>query len=247
MSKARITQGSRSINSLNLGKDFIREHRLIPGQRYPIVVAGMEDIELAGTLQKSGMIGGLAAFYQQFATLQRDTEVEIGFDGLAITIYPPGTLAPRSIVGSRTPPRDYVLDRKSASHVYIAPYAPGAINTWEPKGEPDVYMVFGRLAEFTSFRYCCAASQEVLDKLGIVIEPKPDAVLIEQFTDRYLIAEFEVDASRFLQHGHKKEDIDILICWRDDVTDAAARLELPKVLCLHTLIANLLDTGEIEL
>jgi hypothetical protein len=108
-------------------------------------------------------------------------------------------------------------------------------------------MVFGRLAEFTRYRYCCAASQEVLDKLGIVIEPKPDAILIEQGTDRYLIAEFEVESSRFIQHGHKKEDIDLLVCWTDDVTDVNARQQLPKVLCLHSLIATLVEAGDIEL
>ncbi len=246
MSKVKITQSSINTNSLNLGKDFIREHKLVTGQRYPIVVVGMEDTELAGTIQKTGVIGGLAAFYERFADVQANTEIEIGFDGLAIIVYPPETPAVPPTAKLPAPPSDNVLDRKSANHVYIAPYAPGAINMWEPKGEPDVYMVFGRLAEFTPFRYCCAASQEILDKLGIQIDPKPDAVLIERVSDRYLIAEFEVKSSRFLRHGHRKDDIDVLICWRDDVTDAVLRQQLPMVLDLHRLISKLLETGEIE-
>ncbi len=247
MSKVRITQSYKDLSSLNLGKDFIREHKLSTGQRYPIAIVGMEDTELVGTIQKTGLIGGLAAFYQRFPDLQPDTEIEIGFDGLAITIHPPGTPAPRTKFNPQAPPSDYVLDRKNARRVYIAPYAPGALNTWEPKGEPDVYMVFGRLAEFTPYQYCCASSQEILDKLGIEIVPKPDAVLIEQGTDRYLIAEFEVESSRFIEHGHTKEDVDVLICWKDDVTDAYARERLPKVFCLHSLITKLVDAGDIEL
>jgi hypothetical protein len=207
----------------------------------------MEDTAFVGTLQKSGRIGGLAAFYQRFPSLQPGTEVEVGFDGVAITIHPPGAPASLPKLNVAAPPSDYALDRKNAYRVYIAPYAPGSLNTWEPKGEPDVYMVFGRLAEFTPYRYCCAASQEVLDTLGIRIEPKPDAVLIEQGTDRYVIAEFEVESSRFIQHGHKPEDIDVLICWKDDVTDPSQRQYLPKVLCLHSLIAALVEAGDIEL
>ncbi len=235
---------------MNLGRDFIREHNLVIGQRYPVVVAGMDDTDLAGTIQNTGLIGGLAAFYQRFPNLKPGDEVEIGFDGLAITIQPPagssGMLVPRPGSDPQAPPSDYVLDRKSARRVYIAPYAPGALNTWEPKGEPDVYMVFGRLAEFTPYRYCCATNKEILDKLGIVINPKPDAVLIEQSTDRYLIAEFEVESSGFIDGNHDKVDIDVLICWKDNVTDPNKRRKLPKVNALHDLIAKLVDAGEIE-
>src|SRR5437870_1362638 len=104
MSKVRITQSYKELSSLNLGREFIREHKLTTGQRYPIVVAGMDDAELAGTIQKTGLIGGLAAFYQRFPDLQPDTEVEIGFDGLAVTIHPPGVPAPRSKFNAQAPP-----------------------------------------------------------------------------------------------------------------------------------------------
>lgn len=247
MARVRITKSSRALNSLSLGKEFIRQHQLVSGQQYSLVVAGMEDAGLVGTLQKTGLIGGLAALYQQFPNLQPDTEIEIGFDGSAITVHPPGSPVPRPISNPQTPASNYVLDRKSARRVYLAPYAHGALNTWEPKGEPDVYMVFGKLAEFTSYRYCCASSVEVLDKLGIEIDPKPDAILIEEGTDRYLVAEFEVESSKFIKHGHKKEDADVLICWKDDVTDATERQKLPKLLCLHSLIADLVEAGQVDL
>jgi len=247
MTKVRITLSYMDLNSLNLGKEFIRQHRLSVGREYPITVVGMEGIELVGTIKKNGLIGGLAAFYQRFPNIQPDTEVEIEFDGRAIIVHPPGAPVGHPRFNPEAPPSEYVLDRKTARRVYIAPFALGALNTWDPKGEPDVYMVFGRLAEFTPYRYCCAASQEILDKFGIEIEPKPDAVLIEAGTDRYVVAEFEVESSRFIQHGHKKEDIDVLICWKDDVTDAKDREKLPIVLCLHSLIGKLLETGDLEL
>src|SRR5271165_3835311 len=104
----------------------------------------MEDTQLSRTLQKTGMIGGLAAFYQRFPRLQANLEVEIGFDGLAIIVHPPGTPAPQPRMNYQTPPSNYVLDQKRATHVYIAPYAFGALNTWEPKEEADVFIVFGR-------------------------------------------------------------------------------------------------------
>ena len=56
MSKVRITQSYKDLNSLNLGKDFIREHKLSIGRRYPIVVTGMEDFELSGTIQSTHWI-----------------------------------------------------------------------------------------------------------------------------------------------------------------------------------------------
>src|ERR1700692_2722032 len=140
MRKARITPSYKDLNLFNLGKDFIREHKLVAGQQYPIIVAGMEDAELTGTLQKTGLIGGLAAFYERFPNLPPDSELEIGFDGSAITIQPPGAPAPTPKVNPQAPPSNYVLDRKDAWRVFIPAYAPGALNTWEPKGEPDVYM-----------------------------------------------------------------------------------------------------------
>lgn len=251
MSTAIVRTTYKNLNSINLGKEFIAEHKLAAQQKYPIVVVGLDD-HLSGTLQKHGLIGGLAAMYDAFPSLTEGSVVAISFDGTTIHITPPEAAqpypAPSALLtpGTSSPvPADYVLDRKLANRVHIPPYAPGAMNSWEPKGEPDVYMVFGRVAEFTKYRYCCASSKEVLSKLGVSIDPKPDAILIEERTDRYLIAEFEVDSSSFVAHGHKVDDIDVLVCWTNSAKDQA---QLPKrILVLRDLIASLIDAGDIEL
>jgi hypothetical protein len=260
MKKVKIRSSYKQLNSLNLGSEFVEEHKLTPHKQYPLTVVGVDE-SLSGTLQARGLIGGLAAMYVRYPSLGDGSEVEIDFDGNAITIVPPNSAStdmPSPGPTSTGPQQqgslptstasDYVLDRKSAHRVFVPPYAPGALNSWEPKGEPDVYMVFGRVAEFTAFRYCCASSQEVLSKLGLDIKPKPDAILIEKGTDRYVIAEFEVDSIEFSKHGHQAEDIDVLVCWTDSVEDETERKKLPRrILSLHTLVQELLKTGEIEL
>jgi hypothetical protein len=260
MKKVKIRSSYRFLNSINLGREFVDENKLTPHKKYPLAVAGVDE-SLSGTLQAGGLIGGLGAMYVRYPSLGDGSEVEIAFDGTEITITPPNSTAmdtpstapssvepqPQGSLPMSTAP-EYVLDRKTAHRVFVPPYAPGALNSWEPKGEPDVYMVFGRVAEFTPFRYCCAASQEVLNKLGLDIKPKPDAVLIENGTDRYVIAEFEVHSNEFFKHGHQADDIDVLVCWADNVEETAERKKLPqRILCLHALVQELLKTGEIEL
>lgn len=247
MAKIKLSRSYKEISSLNLGADFVREANLAAGKTYPITVEGMDDVELSGTLQRTGLIGGLAAMYRHFPHLPPNAEFEVSFDGTTIHIQPPGTPTPLPPVDAAASQSNYVLDRKDARRIHILPYDPASLNTWEPKGEPDVYMVFGRLAQFTEYRYCCASSKEVLNKFGIDIDPKPDAILVEEGTDRYIISEFEVVSSSFLKHGHKKDDIDLIVCWKDDETDPIARDKLPKVLALHKLLQDLLNTGEIEI
>jgi len=236
-----IRDSYKQISSINLGAAFVKNNSLQPRQQYDIVIEGIADKVFRGTLQPSGLIGGVAALYQHFPGLKDEDSIEAEFADGVIRLKPPGTPTPPTS-GRAT----YVLDTKNARRVFVQPYTPGALNTWEPKGEPDVYMVFGRLSEFTRYRYCCAASAEVLRQLGIIIEPKPDAILIEEGTDRYVIAEFEKNASEFLAGGHKKEDIDLLICWTNDLTDTQ-KGDVPEVLCLHDRLNELIEAGEVDL
>lgn len=92
MSKVKITQGYKDLNSLNLDKEFIRDHKLVTGREYRIVVAGMSDMKLAGTIRETGLIPGLAGFYQRFPDLRPGAEVPVGFDGFAITVQPPAVV-----------------------------------------------------------------------------------------------------------------------------------------------------------
>ena len=111
---------------------------------------------------------------------------------------------------------------------------PENLNDWEPQTEPDVYLVFGVLQKYTEFRYCCGASKALLDKLGAKYEEaaKPDAILIEAITGRYLMAEWKKYSSDF-QKNHDKNDVDVLVCWLDNENDKG-KLP-PRVLALQDI------------
>jgi hypothetical protein len=245
MAQIRVTESAKSLSSLSLGSEFVRNNKLETGKTYSLLVEGVQSSELRGTLQTTTLIGGLAAMYRAYPGLKPDDEVEVEALGNSLKFTPPGVIASPTPPDSDATKSEYALERMRARSIFVEPYEPGAINRWEPKSETDVYMVYGRVAQFTPYRFCCATSMEILNKFGIKIEPKPDALLIESGTDRYLIAEFEVRASTFLVHGHKKDDIDVLVCWRNDIPDRSS--ELPKVLCLEELIKELIEKGDIDL
>jgi hypothetical protein len=241
MATLTIRDSYKKINSINLGAAFVKDNSLRPQQQYDIVIEGIQDKTFRGTVQMTGLIGGVAALYQRFPTLKEGETIEARFVDGTIVFIPPKKAQPKLQGRGK-----YVLRAKNAHQVFVQPYMPGALNEWEPKGEPDVYLAFGRLAEFTKYTYCCAASVEVLEKFGINIIPKPDAILIEEGTDRYIVAEFEKTASDFLTHKHNKEDIDLLICWLNDLTEAE-KLEAPEVLSLKELLNELIAAGKVEL
>ena len=137
-----------------------------------------------------------------------------------------------------------VFQRQGLRYLFIEPFAPGNLARWNPRTEPDVYMVFGVLAEYTDYRYASGASKEILDRLGYTAPTKPDAVLIDRGTDEYLMSEFKVKSSDF-KSNHKPEDVDVLVCWIDDETN---RGQLPPaVLALKTLMEELIAEGDIDL
>lgn len=244
MAEATIRRGPKNISAIYLPRNFINDNGLQTGTTYPIEIIGLDSqSESTGTLQASGVIGGFAAMYRAFPNLNDGTTIAIEFEAGTLRVTPPGAATPVP----QQSETQYVLDNKGAHRVFIEPYAHGSLKRWKPKGEPDVYMVFGRLAEFTEYRYCCATSVEILQRLGISITPKPDALLIEAGTGRYLVAEFEVNAKKFFEHGHNKDDIDVLVCWENDVPENEQNDLPPHVLCLEDLIEQLLTEGQIEL
>jgi len=60
----------------------------------------------------------------------------------------------------------FVFQAKSLKCIYIEPFHPGNLNTWEPKLETDVYLIFGVLQDFTGYQYCCGSSTDLLRELG---------------------------------------------------------------------------------
>jgi len=146
-----------------------------------------------------------------------------------IVVKIPGSMPVAPVV---VPVEQTVFERKKLKHIHIEPFRPENLRHWEPETETetetetDVYLAFGVLQEYTDYRYCCGASKSLLTKLGAYDESssKPDAILIDQATDQYLMAEWKMKSSQF-SANHHRDDIDVLVCWHDDEAD---RSKLPN-------------------
>jgi hypothetical protein len=111
-------------------------------------------------------------------------------------------------------------------------FRPENLLNWQPESEPDVYIAFGILQEYTQYRYCCATSTALNTKLGFTVGTKPDAILISNDTDEYLVAEFKMQSSSF-KVNHQRTDIDVLIVWQDDEENRG--ILPPTVVCLEEI------------
>ncbi len=216
-----------------------------------MVVPEIED-DLAGTLDKSGFIGGLAKMYRLYDLVEGD-EVEVEYDGTMLHVTPPSDKRchpeehaeeeGQSSIATESQDGECVFERQSLRHIHIEPYVPGNLSNWIPRTEPDVYMVFGALAEYTDFRYCCGVNRALIDQLGYKADAKPDAVLIDRTTCQYLMAEFKVN-SRDFTSNHTKNDVDVLVCWNHDNTDLSVLP--PTIVDLKTLLETAIREGEID-
>ncbi len=250
--KATVQQSYITLRGLNLGKHFVNENKMQPGRSYPMTIDGLPEIDdVEGTLDRSGFIGGLAVLYRNFDLAIGD-EVDVSFDGTILRLGPPiqkrrqpatTPVAPATVTPTE-PPKSIVFEKRQLKHIHIEIYAPGNLNRWIPQLEPDVYLVFGALAQYTDYEYCSGASQGLLDKLGYTAETKPDAILIDRSTREYLMAEFKMKSSAFAGNHHK-DDVDVLVCWEDDEKD---RTKLPeRVVHLRQVLEAKLEEGEIDL
>ena len=251
MSKYTATVRSSYIElrGLNLGMEFVKEHSLRAGQKYSVVIQGIDDADIEGTLDKSGFIGGLSLLYKEFDLSVGDL-VSIDYNEPLIVILPPADkrrnrpVDPGTIEHVQQPDTILVFEQQKLRHLYIEPFSPGNLTRWTPQSEPDVYMVFGVLSEYTDFRYCCGTSKSLLSRLGYTGDTKPDAILIERTTGQYVVAEFKMTSKEFTLN-HSREEIDVLVCWDDDETD---RTKLPpKVLGLRGLLEKAVKQGDIDL
>jgi hypothetical protein len=175
-------------------------------------------------------------------------EVALAFSNSQIIVKPPAEKrrtelkpSPELVDGTAV---EGVFARQKLKHVHIDKYSPGNLSDWEPRTEPDVYMVFGAMDELHDYHYCCGASKELLDKLGYTAATKPDAVVIDSVSGEYLMAEFKIRSSDF-KLNHKPEDVDLLVCWVHDETD---KTKLPpRVLDLGSRLREAIKNGDIDL
>lgn len=219
------------LRAVNLTVQPIREGLIDPGT-VSVLVEGPRSAVLEGTLQASGVLTGMTWLYNNYSLAARDSlPYEVRGQGADAVVVldlreqldpPPAT--PHTAAGAQqTTARQLVFERMQLKHLHIEPFRPESLSHWAPENETDVYMAFGVLAELTDYRYCCGASQQLLDKLGAKYETKPDAILIDKRSDLYLMAEWKKTSSDY-SGNHKPEDVDVLVCWIDDESD---RSKLP--------------------
>jgi len=246
--ESTIRKSYIDLRGINLGMPFVNDAGLIPGKVYSMIVPGIED-DIEGTLDKSGFIGGLAKLYRVYR-LDVGDKLLVEYDGAVIKIKPPDAKCVRNI----TPDQQedvladervqYVFEQQKLRHIHIEPYAPGNLSSWVPRSEPDVYMVFGALSEYTDYRYCCGINQALIDQLGYKAETKPDAILIDRTTGQYLMTEFKVNSNEFTSNHHK-DDVDALVCWNHNETDLS---KLPPIVIdLKRLLETAVREGDIDI
>jgi hypothetical protein len=123
-----------------------------------------------------------------------------------------------------------VAIRQQLRPIFMEPFRPENLATWEPQTEPDVYLAFGVLQEYTEFEYCCGASQELLSAWGYrpASKTRPDAILISRADKSYVVAEFKISTRDFARSKHLKEDVDVLVVWNDDMAGKQDKVNLPS-------------------
>ena len=62
---ANVRKSYIELRCLNLGMEFVHQNDLQPGQKYTMVIEGVGDAELQGTLDRAGIIGGLSRLYRE--------------------------------------------------------------------------------------------------------------------------------------------------------------------------------------
>jgi len=203
--------------------------------RIEVSLSDDPDFTTIGTMNRSGALSGMSKVYRHLNLNQNDV---VEADGIAstklqiVSVRKPSAgidaaAAPEPLpegnIGSAATTMS-VFQRRGLKSIYIELFALEILNRLTPENEPDVYMVFGVLQEYTSYRYCCATSKALLTKLGFMADTKPDAVLVDDETSEYLVAEFKMRSSAFALN-HQPDDVDVLIVWEDDERD---RSRLPR-------------------
>lgn len=212
--------------AINLTRPLVTDGHLIQGA-VTVRIAGLEGFADEGSLQRSGCLTGLTRVFTVLGLKASDVVTFTVTGQSEVLVIPdgPGLLADGQIVSSLPPQKECLFFEKRLRPLHIERFRPENFRDWTPASEVDVYMAFGVLESATGFRYCCGVNARMLKQLGFEVEPKPDAILIDDESDEYRIAEFEVFSSSFAKHGHKPEHVDVVVAWIDDETN---RSLLPK-------------------
>ena len=221
--ETEITQTYKTLYLLNLGRDSINTGRISRSSKVSVFVKGKPHITSQGSVSIHGGLSGMSKIYSALnlnvgdkVIYEIDNPSQVTITAVKQAASPNVVPAPQAVsIAPITPSKDSVFRRQNLRPLHIELFTPENLNRWEPENEPDVYMAFGVLQEYTKYRYCCATSQSLLDRLGFSADTKPDAVLIDEDSSEYLIAEFKMTSSDFARN-HKPDDVDVLVVWEDD-------------------------------
>ena len=238
MYSTNITKSYRDLRILYLGVKVRKDASLKPGE-ITVLHANDPEFSVTGTMEPAGYVTGMAKLYRYLDPKPDTTlEFDVSPDGSLVITSP---AAPLATVGEEVPAvleakTKTVFESKGLKHLHLEPFRPENLKRWQPETEPDVYMAFGVLQDYTDYQYCCGASKAVLEKLGADYSDtaKPDAILIDRTTSQYVMAEWKKASSEY-KLNHAPDDVDVLVCWEDSETD---RSKLPPTVLALRAIAQ---------
>lgn len=214
---ARIIERYRKGYSIYLGTTPITNNLLVPG-RITVTVQNNNAIEVDGNYNaNNGLLSGLSQLFR-LGYFPTDSVLYEIIDTSRIQILVPDEAA---LPAQQAPTIQNVWERKRLRPAHFELFRPENLEAWEPSLETDVYMVFGSLQQYTGYKYCRATDLATLKNLinyDCSEVTKPDAILVDEATGLYAIAEFKMRSSLY-KDNHNPEDVDVLICWIDDETD----------------------------
>ena len=232
-----IAQSYIKLRSIPIGTTLLREGKISAGTvSVSIRAQGVEAIE--GTLSNNGVLSGMARLYALLNLKEGDQISFVITGSTSLEVIPTQNVLPVPIdQGYKS-----VFETQGLKHIQIEIFRPQNLQFWDPQTEADVYMAFGVLQEYTDYIYCCGASQTILTRLGYTSNTKPDAIVCHRTNQEYHMAEFKPSSSKF-KLNHRPEEIDVLICWKDDENDRAV---LPKHIIELYDVARTAAKAEIE-
>jgi hypothetical protein len=274
MSEVTITNSMITARGINLGKTFVRVNEITPGEFYDIEIVGFPELSMGGTVNHNGWTTGLTRLHRHFNLVVGD-KLEADFQNGKILLSVPEDIRQRGDTASAAaqtsdpdsgvvggPPTDAadvatatndqasltVMSRFKMSHKHLEKLSPRNVNTWKPRYESDLYVVFGMLSalEALDYEFCCGTDIELLRdwKFPVDDHEKPDCIVVDKATGDYLIAEFKIKSSRFTAN-HDAEAIDLLFCWDHDAPEYG---KLPnKVVCLRDVLIAAINEGNIQI
>lgn len=180
-----------------------------------------------GTLAGSSLLTGMASIFKRMG-LVPGMQVRLSYDraqpdDIVFSFPTPDAAAAAhaaaEVAAEHRPEKKTFFERSSARYIHFEAFRPENHTAWKPEVEVDIYLAFGVLMRFLPYSYCCGVSVDGLRDLGVENafegRSKPDAILIDDETGEYLMAEFKVRSSQFSVNHHAR-DVDVLVCWEND-------------------------------